>query len=120
MALMIRFSDWMPGSQDCAVRELQAPGYSVDTLTNARMPQATNGPRNSSTTVMRRMLASIKGVKKFGWRTRSRSTVTWIPGCSRQEACKLLISRGGNSFSWRDLLQGAFAHLTSTNENGLT
>ena len=51
--------DSMPGSLDCAARELQSPGYSVDTVTNATMPQAVDGLRNSSTTVMRRMLASI-------------------------------------------------------------
>ena len=50
---------------DCAARELQSPGYSVDTLTNARMPQAVDRLRNSSTTVMRRMLASIKGVEEI-------------------------------------------------------
>jgi len=56
--------DSMPGSLDCAARELQSPGYSVDALTNARTPQAVNGLRNSSTTVMRRMLASIKSVEE--------------------------------------------------------
>src|SRR5882724_432764 len=56
--------DSMPGSLDCAARELQSPGYSVDTVTNATMPQAVDGLRNSSTTVMRRMLASIKSVEE--------------------------------------------------------
>src|SRR5437899_3398591 len=56
--------DSMPGSLDCAARELQSPGYSVDTVTHATMPQAVDGLRNSSTTVMRRMLASIKSVEE--------------------------------------------------------
>src|SRR5713101_305882 len=56
--------DSMPGSLDCATRELQSPGYSVDAITNAMTPQARHGLRNSSTTVMRRMLASINGVEK--------------------------------------------------------
>src|SRR6266478_6478091 len=56
--------DSMPGSLDCAAGELQSPGYSVDTVTNATMPQAVDGLRNSSTTVMRRMLASIKSVEE--------------------------------------------------------
>ena len=56
--------DSMPGSLDCAARELQSPGYSVDAITNAMTPQAIDGLRNSSTTVMRRMLASIKSVEE--------------------------------------------------------
>src|SRR5947208_6931957 len=56
--------DSMPGSLDCAARELQSPGYSVDAITNAMTPQAVDRLRNSSTTVMRRMLASIKSVEE--------------------------------------------------------
>src|SRR5258708_17649333 len=56
--------DSMPGSLDCAARELHSPGYSVDTVTHATMPQAVDGLRNSSTTVMRRMLASIKNMQQ--------------------------------------------------------
>src|SRR5258708_30675234 len=40
------------------------PGYSVDAITNAMTPQAVHKLRNSSTTVMRRMLASIKSVEE--------------------------------------------------------
>src|SRR6266571_9218211 len=36
--------DSMPGSLDCAARELQSPGYSVDTVTNPTMPQAVRAP----------------------------------------------------------------------------
>jgi hypothetical protein len=35
--------DSMPGSLDCAARELQSPGYSVDAITNAMTPQAQTG-----------------------------------------------------------------------------
>ena len=68
--------DSMHGSLDCAARELQSPGYSVDAITNAMTPQAVDGLRNSSTTVMRRMLASIKKRgRSFGWRTSSDPTL---------------------------------------------
>src|SRR6266568_1166397 len=87
--------DSMPGSLDCAARELQSPGYSVDTVTNATMPQAVDGLRNSSTTVMRRMLASIKKRgRSFGWSTSSSSTLPCERPGSDREACKILKMRG--------------------------
>src|SRR6266853_699300 len=97
--------DSMPGSLDCAARELQSPGYSVDTVTNATMPQALNRLRNSSTTVMRRMLASIKSVEEVlgggllllrHYHAKNRD--------SGMVVCKLLILRGKNNFFWCDRL----------------
>ena len=91
--------DSMLGSLDCAARELQSPGYSVDTVTNATMPQAVDGLRNSSTTVMRRMLASIKSVEEVlggglllirHYHAKNRD--------SGMVVCKLLILRGRKSF----------------------
>src|SRR6266851_4829943 len=91
--------DSMPGSLDCAARELQSPGYSVDTVTNATMPQAVNGLRNSSSTVMPRMLASIKSVEEVlggglllirHYHAKNRD--------SGMVVCKLLILRGRKSF----------------------
>ena len=91
--------DSMPGSLDCAARELQSPGYSVDTVTNATMPQAVDGLRNSSTTVRRRMLASIKSVEEVlggglllirHYHAKNRD--------SGMVVCKLLILRGRKSF----------------------
>src|SRR5713226_4260660 len=105
MALLTRFSVWRPGSLDCAARELQSPGYSVDALTNARTPQAVDGLRNSSTTVMRRMLASIKSVEEVlgggllllrHYHAKNRD--------SGMVVCKLLILKGRNNFFWCDRL----------------
>jgi len=91
--------DSMPGSLDCAARELQSPGYSVVTVTNTTMPQALNRLRNSSTTVMRRMLASIKSVEEVlggglllirHYHAKNRD--------SGMVVCKLLILKGKNNF----------------------
>ena len=57
---MFTIPDSMLGSLDCAARELQSPGYSVDTVTNATMPQAVDGLRKSSITVLRHILARMK------------------------------------------------------------
>src|SRR5207248_9431419 len=57
--------DSMPGSLDCKARGLQPPGYSVVTIYFRReMTQAFNRLRNSSTTVVRRMLASKISVEE--------------------------------------------------------
>src|SRR5882724_7422187 len=91
--------DSMPGSLDCAARELQSPGYSVDTVTNATMPQAVDGLRNSSTTVMRRHAGQHKKRgRSFGWRTSSTSTLTCEKPESDREACKILKVRGKNNY----------------------
>ena len=91
--------DSMPGSLDCAARELQSPGYSVDTVTNATMPQAVHRLRNSSTTVMRRMLASIKKRgRSFGWRTSSSPKLAYGPGRTCHGGLQAIILRGRKSF----------------------
>ena len=55
--------DSMPGSLDCIARGLQPPGLFRRHHLSV-MPQAVNGLRNSSTTVMRRMLASKISVEE--------------------------------------------------------
>ena len=57
--------DSMQGSLDCNARGLQPPGlFRRHHLREAVTPQAVNGLRNSSTTVMRRMLASKISVEE--------------------------------------------------------
>src|SRR5437016_6097690 len=98
-------------------RELQSPGYSVDTVTHATMPQAVDGLRNSSTTVMRRMLASIKSVEEVlgggllllrHYHAKNRE--------SGMVVCKLLILRRKNSFSCCD--RKRFLQLAANDSRG--
>ena len=70
-------SDSMPGSLDCAARGLQPPGYSVDILCANKDAASRFRLRNSSTTVMRRMLASKIPSKRSG-------ETLFYPDCSRR------------------------------------
>ena len=53
----------MHGPLDCDARESRSPCDSVAINPKVAMTRAVNGRRNSSTTVMRRMLASMKTVE---------------------------------------------------------
>ena len=53
----------MLGPLDCEARESRSPCDSVAINPKVEMTRAVNGRRNSSTTVVRRMLASMKTVE---------------------------------------------------------
>src|SRR5438046_10537540 len=81
------------------------------------MPQAVDRLRNSSTTVMRRMLASIKSVEEVlggglllvrHYHAKNRE--------SGMVVCKLLILRGRNSFFCCDPRYGPFRAVTGPDE----